>query len=151
MPQGQDTGAPQLLHSLEPRRLAGGGGVDSGHRVQGDGWLQASGLWEEWGGQARLWPRPTAPLPCWACPVPPTGPWAAGLAVSPSTHLFGQVLGEAPRWVQPLCPADPPAALGHLPQPEHHRQAPGVTSVGFVRLGAEGLIVSEGCRDQKTG
>ena len=55
-----------------PASLGGGGLRPQGCRS----WFQASGLWEDRGGHAGLWPRPMAALPCWARPALPTGPWA---------------------------------------------------------------------------
>lgn len=115
----------------------------------GRGWTQATGCRMPAGSRPRGCARNEVarrgcgpgPLPlCLAGPAlcRPLAPGPAGLAVSPSAHLLGQVLGGAPRRVQTFAQPSPPAAPGHLPQPEDHWQAPGVTSGGFVGLGAEG-------------
>ena len=146
MPQGQDTGQPP--HSLEPPPAWEG--VDSGHRDAGAGS-------RPWGcGRAEVAMQGCGPgpwPPCLAGPAPrrPLAPGPAGLAVSPSTCLLRQVLGRAPRQVQPLYPAGPPRRPRSPSSARGHRQAPGVTSVVFVQLGADDLSVSGGCSDQKTG
>ena len=136
VPQGEHTGGSQPPTPWSPHQL-------------GRGWTQATGCRMPAGSRPRGCARnevarrgcgPGPLPPCLAGPAlcHPLAPGPAGLAVSPSAHLLGQVLGGAPRRVQTFAQPSPPAAPGHLPQPEDHGQAPGVTSGGFVWLGAEG-------------
>lgn len=85
-------------------------GLGGGLRPQGAGCRLAPSLGAVggvgWSGE--LWPKPTAPLPCWACPVPlPAGPGPLDTAVSPSTLCLVRFWARPPGRVQPLCPADP--------------------------------------------
>ena len=73
--------------------------------------------------------------------LPCAARWPLGLLDWPSHPLpicLVRFWAEHPGGCSPFAQLSPPAAPGHLPQPEDHGQAPGVTSVGFVQLGAEG-------------
>lgn len=103
---GQDTGQPP--HSLEPP-LAWEG-VDSGHRDAGAG-SRPQGCGRSEVATQGCGPGPRPPCLAGLAPRRLLAPGPAGLAVSPSACLLGQVLGGAPRQVQPLCPAGSPPPL----------------------------------------
>lgn len=149
VPQGQDTGAPQLLHSLEPRRLGSGWTQATGCRVPAGSKPRGCGR----SGVARRGCGPGPLPPCLAGPAlcRPLAPGPLDWPSHPPPICLVRFWARPPGRCSPFAQPTPLLPLVTFLSPSTTGRPLGVTSVGFVWLGAEGLIVSGGCRDQKTG